>query len=210
MRSSKRALSRRRGLFGGEIALGFVFEDGEHVDALAGAEDVDLGLLAFRGGAAELHDGGHVDGLDELLEAHGGRVVHAGVGGADGGVETIGGHLVGALGLFRLLGGGGGGRSSSGLLGSSRAAAEAARRCRAAGLGRGCGDSRSFALSGEGSASGRSSPSMVNLRRSVTTKGLFCSGMVHTLSGEFRCKWVAAEAAGWQKGSETGMAVPPG
>ena len=88
------------GLVRGEIALGFFAEDAEHVDALAGAEDVDLGLLAFGGGSAELHDGGHVDGLDELLEAHGGRVLHAGVGGADGGVEAVGGHLVGEAGLL--------------------------------------------------------------------------------------------------------------
>ena len=102
------------GLVGGEIALGFFGEDGEHVDALAGAHEVDLGLLAFGGGAAELHDGGDVDGLDELVEAHGGRMVHAGVGGADGGVEAVGGHLVGAAGLLGLLGGGAGGRSVSG------------------------------------------------------------------------------------------------
>ncbi len=40
------------GFFGGEVALGFFGEDGEHVDALAGAHDVDLGLLALVGGAA--------------------------------------------------------------------------------------------------------------------------------------------------------------
>ena len=34
---------------GGEIAAGLVGEDGEHVDGLAGAEDVDLGLLALLG-----------------------------------------------------------------------------------------------------------------------------------------------------------------
>ena len=43
----------------------------------------------------------HVDGLDELVEAHGGWVVHAGVGGADGGVEAVGGLLVGDAGPAR-------------------------------------------------------------------------------------------------------------
>ncbi len=62
-----------QGLLGGrEVGLGFVVEDGEHVDGLTGAEDVDLGLLAFLGAAAELEDGLHVDGLDESLEGHGG------------------------------------------------------------------------------------------------------------------------------------------
>ena len=96
------------GFVGGEVALGLFGEDGEHVDALAGAHEVDLGLLAFGGGAAELHDGGHVDGLDDLVEGHRGRVVHAGVGGADGGVEAVGGGLVGVAGLLGLLGGGAG------------------------------------------------------------------------------------------------------
>ena len=53
----------------GEIALGSGGENAEHVDGLAGAEEVDLGLLAFLGAAAELQDGLHVDGLDDLLEA---------------------------------------------------------------------------------------------------------------------------------------------
>ncbi len=69
-------------------------------------DDVYLWLLAFAGGAAELHDGGEVDGLDELVEAHGGRMVGAGVGGADGGVEAVGRHVVGALGLVGFFSGG--------------------------------------------------------------------------------------------------------
>ena len=108
MRSSKRALSSRRCFFGGEVALGLFGKDAEHVDALACAEDVDLRLLALVGGSAELHDGRHVDGLDELLEAHGGGMVDAGIGGANGGVEAVGCHLVGAAGLVVLFGGGGG------------------------------------------------------------------------------------------------------
>jgi hypothetical protein len=47
--------------------------------------------------------------LDDLVEGHGGGVVHAGVGGADGGVEAVGGGLVGVAGLVGLLGGGAGG-----------------------------------------------------------------------------------------------------
>ena len=73
-------------LVGEEIASGLLGEDGEHIDALAGAEDVDLRLLALGGGAAELHDGGEIDGLDYLVEANRRLVVHARVGGADGGV----------------------------------------------------------------------------------------------------------------------------
>ena len=93
------------GLGGGEVSLGFLGEDGEHVDALARSHEVDLGLLARLGCAAELQDGGHVDGVDDLLEAHGGGMVHAGVGGADGGVEVVGGLLVGGVGLLHLAGG---------------------------------------------------------------------------------------------------------
>ena len=105
MRSSKSALSSRRVSSVVEIALGLFGEDAEHVDALTSAEDVDLGLLAFVGCGAELHHRGHVDGLDELLEAHCGRMVHAGVGGANRGVEPVCGHLVGAAGLIVLFGG---------------------------------------------------------------------------------------------------------
>ena len=86
----------------GQVALGFFGEDGEHVDALARAHQVDLGLLALVGGAAELHDGGHVDGLDDLLEGHRGWVIHAGIGGADGGIEPLRRLLVGGVGLFGL------------------------------------------------------------------------------------------------------------
>ena len=95
----------KAGLFGGEVALGLFGENGQHVDALAGSDDVDLGLLALGGCAAELHDRGHVDGLDELVEAHGGRMIGAGICCADGGVEAVGGHLVGDAGLLGLLAG---------------------------------------------------------------------------------------------------------
>ena len=97
---------KQTSLFRGEIALGLVHEDAEHVDALTGAEDVDLRLLAFVGCGSELHHGGHVDGLHELLEAHRGRMIHAGVGGANGGVEPVCCHLVGAAGLIIFFRGG--------------------------------------------------------------------------------------------------------
>ena len=195
MRSSKRALSSRRCLVGGEVALGLFGEDGEHVDALAGAEEVDLGLLALVGGAAELHDRRHVDGLDELVEAHRGRMVHAGVGGADRGVEAVGGHLVGAAGLLGLLrrwaAGGMFGLGCS--FGRMQAAWRLGELEAAARRGCGCGGAAArSSLSGEGSASGRSSPSMVNLRRSVTTKGLFCSDMV-TLSQKIQMRTAGAD-----------------
>ena len=61
------------GLLRSEVALGFFGEDGEHVDALARAHQVDLGLLALLRGSAELHDGGHVD-----RTARSGRSVIAG------------------------------------------------------------------------------------------------------------------------------------
>ena len=138
MRSSKRALSSRRVSSGREIAFGLFGEDGEHVDALAGAHDVDLGLLALVGCTAELHDRGHVDGLDELVEAHGGRVVHAGIGGADGGVEAVGGHLVGAAGLIGLFCGGLGRKLSSGPA-SVGATAACGGAWPATGWRRGCG-----------------------------------------------------------------------
>ena len=67
-----------------------------------------LGLLAFGGGFAELHDGGHVDGLDETLEGHGRSVFHARIGGAYGRVETLGGGFKRYAGLLHLLGGGSG------------------------------------------------------------------------------------------------------
>jgi hypothetical protein len=95
------------GLGDGEIAPGLVGEDGEHVDGLAGSHDVDLRLLAGGGGAAELHHGLHVEGVDDALEVELGGMVHAGVGGADGGVKAVDGGVEGALGLLGLLGGGG-------------------------------------------------------------------------------------------------------
>ncbi len=135
------------GLVGGEVALGLFGEDGEHVDALAGAHEVDLGLLAFLGGAAELHHGGHVDGLDELVEAHGWGVVDAGVGGADGGVEAVGGHLVGAAGLLGLLGCGSGGQVGLGLFGL-RGRGRWLGNWRGRRRGRGCGGLAGFFLGG--------------------------------------------------------------
>ena len=108
MRSSKSALSSRRCSSGRRVAFGFFGEDGEHVDALTGAHEIDLGLLAFRRVAAQLHDGGEVDGLDELIEAHLRHALHAGIGGADSGVEAVGGGLVGVASLIGLFGGGAG------------------------------------------------------------------------------------------------------
>ena len=213
MRSSKRALSSRRVFVGGEVALGLFGEDAEHVDALARAEEVDLGLLALGRGAAELHDGRHVDATGRCCsKLISGGCVHAGVGGADGGVETVGGRLVGAAGLLGLLGGGRRRQSSAGdasaarRLGCGGAAAELARQRLAARRG---GGIVAFSSPGEGSASGRSSPSTVNLRRSVTTKGLFCSDMV-TLFQKIQmlvaARWASAVVKGWA----TGTAVPPG
>jgi len=95
------------GLGGGEVACGFFGDEGKHVDGLTSAEEIDLWGLAGFGAAAELEDGLHVDGLDEPLEAHVGHGFHAGVGGADGGVEAVDGGGVGTLGLLGLLGGGG-------------------------------------------------------------------------------------------------------
>ena len=53
---------------------------------------------------------------------------------------------------------------------------------RDAGAGVGATASGRGSRAGEGSASGRGSPSRVNLRRSVTTNGLFWSGMISILS----------------------------
>jgi len=88
-------------------------EDGEHVDALARAHEVDLGLLAGLGCAAELQDRRHVDGVTICSKLMAGRMLHAGVGGADGGVEVIGGLLIGGVGLLHLAGGWRGGSSAS-------------------------------------------------------------------------------------------------
>ena len=185
----------------GEVALGLFGEDGEHVDALARAHQVDLGLLALLGGSAELHDGGHVDGLDDLVEAHRGRVIHAGIGGADGGVEALRGLLIGGVGLFHLAGGWR--RREVGIGGWLLARRLRAARARGggdlnssggSGAGAAAGVSRDSG-SGEGSASGRGVPSRVNLRRSVTTKGLFCSDIV-TLSHTFRCQ-IPLQASAW-------------
>ena len=177
-RSSKRALSRRFCSGGGEVAGCFFREDGEHVNGLAGAEDVDLGLLALLGAAAELQDGLHVDGLDELVEAHGGGVIHAWVGGTDGDVEAVSGGGVGEAGLLHLLRRGGRGEVGVFFVRSLRL------RCRGdevggvcdGGGGDGSTDSGRMCFS-EGGASGRGSPSALNLRRSLTTKGRGFSDM---------------------------------
>ena len=208
MRSSKSALSSRRVSSGVRLPLVFSASTAEHIDALARAEDVDLGLLALVGCAAELHDRGHVDGLDELVEAHCGRVIHARVGGANRGVEPVGGHLIGAAGLIVLLCGGR--RAGAQAPCASRRRGGRCWRLRAVaaavGAARWLSEMRS-SRSGDGSASGRSSPSMVNLRRSVTTKGLFCSGIVTLFQKiQMRC---ARRGAAVEKGSETGMAIPP-
>ena len=97
IRSSKSCAVKKALLrFGGEVSLGFFCQDAEHVDALTRAHQIDLGLLSFVSGSAKLDDGRHVDGLDERLEVHRGRMVHAGVGGPNGGVEAICCRLVGA------------------------------------------------------------------------------------------------------------------
>ena len=72
---------------------------------MARAHQVDLGLFAGLCAAAELQDRRHVDGLHDLLKAHLRRALHAWVGGADGGVESLGGLLVGCIRLLHLDGG---------------------------------------------------------------------------------------------------------
>ncbi len=64
-------------------------------------------------------------------------------------------------------------------------------------------------FAGEGSASGRSSPSRVNLRRSVTTKGLFLFGHSYTLSENIRCR-AASVGCGGVEGRGDGMARTAG
>ncbi len=91
----------------GQAGCGLIRDDREHVDALFCAEEVDLWLLAFGSVAAKLHDGGHIDGLDEPLEGHLRELLHAGVGGADGDVEALSGGVEGDAGLLHLLGCGG-------------------------------------------------------------------------------------------------------
>ncbi len=91
----------------GEIALGFLSEEGEHVHGLTGAEEVNLGLLARFAGSTELHDGLHVNGLDETRDGGGRDGLHAGILGADGGVEAVYGGIVSAGGLGDLVGCGG-------------------------------------------------------------------------------------------------------
>ena len=97
------------GLGAGAVAFGLVLEDIEHFDGLLGSHEIDLGLLALGGGSAELHDGGHVDGLDDALEGGGWGVLHAGVGRAYGDRQALGGLGVGQAGVLNLLGGGAGG-----------------------------------------------------------------------------------------------------
>ena len=128
-----------------------------------------------------------------LLEAHGGRMVHAGVGGADGGVEALGGVLVGARwpapSARRWAAAGVRLRTRVCVFGVEAARVTAcgpalgcgvrpaagARLRRGGGGGAGCG-------LGRGRRRGGARRPAVNLRRSVTTKGLFCSDMSHTLS----------------------------
>ena len=93
-----------------EISLCLAAQDAEHVNTLAGAEQVDLGLLAFLGAAAKLQDGLHVNGLDDPFKAHGGRVIHTGIGSADGCVEAVGSGFVSEARLLHLLGCGRGGQ----------------------------------------------------------------------------------------------------
>ena len=66
-------------------------QDGEHIDRLTGAKDVDLRLLAVLRAAAELQDSLHVDGLHDAFKAECGRVLGTGVSGANGEVEALGG-----------------------------------------------------------------------------------------------------------------------
>ncbi len=91
MRSSKRALSRRRVSSATRFAFGLFGEDGEQCRCSGERRGCRPWLLALGRGAAELHNGGEVDGLDDLIEADGGLMLHAGVGGADGSVEAVGG-----------------------------------------------------------------------------------------------------------------------
>ena len=107
MRSSKRAGGEEVLLGFDEVAFGLLGEHGDHVDGLACAEEVYARFLAFGGGGAELYESVHVKRLNEALEGELGDGPHGGVGGADGGVESVGGGFVGGVGLVALLGGGG-------------------------------------------------------------------------------------------------------
>ncbi len=158
------------------------------------------------GGAAELHDGGHVDGLDELVEAHGGRVIHAGVGGANGGVEAVGGHLVGAAGLIDLLGG----RAVAAAPARARvrAAAVAAADCGslATGVARG---SRTLFSFGRRVGVGARLAVDGELAAVGDDEGLVLFGHSSHSFRRFRCSR-AGQMVQRSKREVIGMAVPPG
>ncbi len=71
----------------GKVSLGFFGQDGEQVDRMACADDVDARLLAGLGGGAHGDDGGKIERLHDLLEIRLGLSGRAGVGLADHLVE---------------------------------------------------------------------------------------------------------------------------
>ena len=105
MRISKSADWRNSSSVLREIAFGLGVDEGEHVDGLARADDVDLRRVTGFGGSAELNERLHVKRLDEALKAHRLQRLAAEVLGAQGGVEAFNGGSVGAGCLVDLLGG---------------------------------------------------------------------------------------------------------
>ncbi len=83
--------------FFGEIAFGLFLKNPEHVDALARAEDVDMGFLSGLCSCAESDNGREVDGLDDVLEGDGRDGAGRRVGGAEHGVNMIRRLLIGVL-----------------------------------------------------------------------------------------------------------------
>ncbi len=63
-------IAKRALLGGGEVALGLVAQDAEDVDGLARAHQVERRLFTLGRGQPELHQRGHVERGDELVESH--------------------------------------------------------------------------------------------------------------------------------------------
>ena len=225
MRISNSAFVDQLRLGAGQAALVFLPQDGKHVNALARAHQVDLGLLARLGRTAKLQNRSHVDGMYDLLEAHRGRMLHAWVGSAHGGVQVVGGlfdrrcwpapsrwQTVGRQIWVRLddsgpakTGGAGGSVTGAcGDLNSIGGAGVAGVADAAAGI-----PALYLRLGGWIGRSGRGVPSRVNLRRSVTTNGLFWfSDMISTLFGWFGFPCGAATRCAQYSGRNTGGPPP--
>ena len=87
----------------GKVAGGALMQNGQHVDRLARAQDIDLGLLAFLGAAAKLQNCLHVNGLHNAFEAERGRVLGTWVRCTHGNIQAVSGGLEGNAGLLHLL-----------------------------------------------------------------------------------------------------------